>query len=364
MERLPSEILAYIIKMGSRDDVLLPHTSSQVCRNWRHVLLNTPTVWTGIYLDHRIAMWSRFLNRSKGAPLEVYLHEPPPGRHWSNWDHNLVRWILQPALPHVRRFRAFHVRLHTPAPFLWNSILSPLCGDSRVAAPMLEELTLIYPSNEDGKQFALFGGQAPKLRIVTLNSIRLACPSIFQHLGDLRYTHMCSTDVHGISDIVSILQACISLQHLKLVFDVRNRTSAPFPVYYDGSNHVRLVHLRHLQLSILGQDIPFEMELFLHHVEFTNVVILHCAHAAIRRPRPFPSVAHYAARLGPLHYLKELKVERGWVDQRFIFNVAAKAARLAKVDVFVNDRAPICISVPDHVSRTQYWLKREEISWA
>jgi hypothetical protein len=228
---------------------------------------------------------------------------------------------------------------------------------------MLEELALVYPSNEDGKQFALFGGYAPNLRTITLNSVRLACPSIFHHLNDLRYTHMRTTDVHSVWDLLSTLQACVVLQHLHVVFDVRHRNLAPFLVHHDRSCHVHHVHLRHLQISILGQDVPAEMELFLRHAEFPNITILHCAHTPISGARLFSNVIRHVPRLGPLRYLKELKVEHGWVDRRFISTIATKATRLVRVSVLMHDQTPICMFVPGHVDRSQHWLERAEILW-
>jgi hypothetical protein len=364
IQRLPSELLVLIIQTSSTQDTMAPYIASQVCRKWRRILLRTPILWSTVFLDHRIVMWNHWIRRSKQCLLDVYLHEPAQDDRRQTWNHDLVRWILQPALPHVRRWRGFDVQLSTPAPFLWNSVLSPLCGTTtqNVAAPALRKLVLSYPANEDEKQFAVFGGHTPNLRSITMDSVRLACSSVFQHVTLLRYTYRHTSGNQDMSNLVSTLRACVSLQHLRLIFDVRHRTSTISSICEDPIVH--LSQLLHLELAIVGQEAPPDLADFFNRVQFPGLQTLRCTHRMFSHLRAFSATETYTSNLGPLYHLKELEVEDGWVDRRFILGIVAKAQQTVGVHIVLRHRRLARMAVPhDAAHCDRRWLDRWGILW-
>jgi hypothetical protein len=310
-------------------------------------------------------MWHERIRRARGCLLDVYLHEPARKSPWPKWDHHLVQWILQPALPHLHRWRTFDVRLSTPSAFLWNAVLSPLCGDSRhVGAPTLESLVLSYPANDDGKQFALFGGYVPHLHQIAVDSIRLACPSIFRNVRSLKYTHRCTPALQSVADVITTLQACSSLEYLSLRFDVRADAFPLYPLNEDEPSVASLPYLRHLELEILGKDIPPDTTLVLRYMRLPVLESLRLAHKAPFRPHSLSHWEHCVGGFETLGFLQTLKVENGWANPHLVLIIAAKAPRLAEVDVVVHGHSAARIFVPNQVSnRDDRWLKRCRIPW-
>ncbi|OBZ68890.1 hypothetical protein A0H81_11028 [Grifola frondosa] len=127
-------------------------------------------------------------------------HTTPPARQSSHLNYyNLAQVCMHFAAPHIHRWRSLEIKFTHCTPFLWNAALSGCCGRTgAVEAPSLRELSLVYPDNDDTKEFTLFNGHAPRLRRATLHGIRLAwLPSLFQNLTFLDYTHHGFTHGHA-----------------------------------------------------------------------------------------------------------------------------------------------------------------------
>ncbi|KAH8091674.1 hypothetical protein BXZ70DRAFT_952818 [Cristinia sonorae] len=78
--RIPVEILARIffwIVVGTHDTRSSRGTRwitiTHVCRHWRQVALNTPTLWTDICVEGTVEPAATFLKRSKGAQLHIHV---------------------------------------------------------------------------------------------------------------------------------------------------------------------------------------------------------------------------------------------------------------------------------------------------
>ncbi|KZV70351.1 hypothetical protein PENSPDRAFT_752669 [Peniophora sp. CONT] len=68
---------------------------SHVCRRWRHVCLNQPSLWTDLHTDGRHP-WDMFLERAKGAPLFIEGSLKPSGLVKSILEHrhHIQRLVL------------------------------------------------------------------------------------------------------------------------------------------------------------------------------------------------------------------------------------------------------------------------------
>jgi hypothetical protein len=162
---------------------------------WRWISLSTPALWTRVSLDSRVDMWMERIRRSRHHPLRVSLITHKTGsrasrlprryRYVANDDYVSVQWYMHSVTPHMHRWKQLHIAFYTYAPFLWAAALGQV-RMARSQAPILEDLSLIFPRNDDPTQFSLFNGSAPRLRRVTLLGIRLTWhPSAFAQLTHL-----------------------------------------------------------------------------------------------------------------------------------------------------------------------------------
>ena len=116
ISRLPDEILASIFTHGARDyhegndhaSFCVPDwvSVSYVCRRWRDVALNCPTLWT-YHFTVSLRWTEELLARSKQASLRIYIKYASlgPGPWWSD--------LVEKVLNHAERIQ--ELRLHIPA---------------------------------------------------------------------------------------------------------------------------------------------------------------------------------------------------------------------------------------------------------
>ena len=152
IDRVPTEILAQIfIWMVTHDfftnsiTVLsFAFTSeavkvSQVCRFWREVALNTPKLWTQIYIcpgndTATFVRVSTYLSRSKRSPLKVWTR-------MSSWSALKAFRLL---LPHFHRLQWLYIDIETVTsqqnPFGITSDPLGFSGEKALVAPSLESL--------------------------------------------------------------------------------------------------------------------------------------------------------------------------------------------------------------------------------
>ena len=193
---LPAELLLRIFHLGAKICCELPVIVSQVCSHWRFLALHSPRLWQVVCPDGRRNLCMKRIQRSRGRPLHVKISLAPDSIIEASALVD-VHSRMACVLPTIQRWRSLSLQIDVYSPFLLNSALSGLCTVSpRLAScvPELVSLSLVYPANDDTKEFHLFGGNAPKLRHVSLHGIRLRwSPSLFENLVSLDYSH------HGFS---------------------------------------------------------------------------------------------------------------------------------------------------------------------
>ena len=324
---LPGELLAHLFVLGSSLDVAFPITVSHVCSAWRDVALHTPSLWRRITLNsdarYRLDMWRERIHRAKVCSLDIELGAFPS--QWgtkppkSNFDIHTVQWHMHLVLPSISRWRSLKFCFPHYAPFLWNAALSTCCGAGRrVHAPLIEELSLIYPANDDTKVFTLFGGVATRLLRLTIDGIRLAwLPSLFGNLTFLDYTHR--GPIRGnqaVALVLDMLQVSSRLQELRISFpsyvDFR-----PLPGHARAHKYVALPFLSTLHLCIDGPDIPYELYSLLPHLTFPSLIslrLLDRRHSLHTFPRLGPFLQAFRLPIS----LRYLWLESGWVDHRIL----------------------------------------------
>ncbi|OCH91907.1 hypothetical protein OBBRIDRAFT_791769 [Obba rivulosa] len=325
--RLPDELLSHIFALGAEDDAALSLIVSHVCRYWRNLALGIPALWRCLALDSRVHLWRHYLHLAKASTLDIELVSPlgrprgcPRARRMGLVDLSAIELSMHLVAPYIHRWRSLSVRFTGDAPYLWNTALSACCMQGKISyAPLLRELYLVHPTNDDYKEFVLFGGFAPRLRRVTVHGIRLAwLPSLFQDLTYLDYTH------HGhargrdaAAEVLCMLEVSCRVRQLRLVFPTKNgATAPPFHIPAFPSITVHLACLTSLELCVDEPDVPSALIYILQHTSFPSLhsLILRGAHS----PVLFPRLRYILRAFPPLPALTYLLVEGSWMDPHFV----------------------------------------------
>ena len=100
VNRLPTELLIHIFSFLGGGAFVVP--ASQVCRRWRDVALDTPSLWTVIREEDDLFLARCFMKRSRHAKLDVsfVIDMRTPG------DFGILRGLV---IPHALRIRRLHL---------------------------------------------------------------------------------------------------------------------------------------------------------------------------------------------------------------------------------------------------------------
>lgn len=269
---IPTEILVRIFQLGAQLDSEFPIILSQVCADWRCIVLQCPFLWTRLRPDGRYTLFSTMIHRSGKLPVDINL---VLGREFrgSTLASDAAHMRLSAVVNGIGRWRSLSIRCDRYSPYFWNTALSILCAkptQSLTITPRLEALSLIFPYNDDSKEYLLFGNSSPKLQHVVLCGIRLKWTSLlFGNLVTLDYTH------HGFSrgreaalEILSMLHVSRArLKHLTVMFPCKTDSA-----YYTDNWFADLpvVELRQLETLVLKANgfhaAQLELLAFLPHV--------------------------------------------------------------------------------------------------
>ena len=303
---------------------MFPVTMSHVCRAWRELALRTPALWRRITLGPREHMWRERIRRAKSCSLDIQLLSwistksgTPLPRYL---DVHMVQWYMHLVTPHINRWRSLEISFTTYSPFLWNAALSDCCGTGRrVFAPLVRDLSLIYPLNDDTKSFTLFAGFAPQLRRLTLDGLRLTwLPSLFQNLTFLDYRHhRFSSGYQAVREVLAMLQISSRLVHLQVLFPWRGDGACALLEPRHRCTPVTLPVLTYLHIRVNGKDIPFEMIHLMTHISAPALSSLHLLDLA-HSQSPFPHLHTFLKAYSPPLSLKTLRVEHGWYNSHLI----------------------------------------------
>lgn len=303
---------------------MLPVVVSHVCSTWRAIAFRTPSLWRRITLSPRMDMWRERMHRARACSLDVQLLPWVKFRSGiarrQYLDIHTVQWYMHLVVPFIYRWRSLEISFTDYSPYLWNAALFGCCSRSnRAQALMLEELSLVYPRNDDTKEFALFSGCAPRLRRVTVDGIRLAwLPSLFGNLTFLDYSHHAFTWGHeAVNDVISILQVSSRLTELRILFPQKRVTTLP-PRTPPVNKRIVLPYLTHLYARVDGAAIPLELAHLLSLVHTPSLISLRLIDLT-RRHHSFSNLAAFFQLYSLPRTLRIVRIEHGWFDQNLIF---------------------------------------------
>lgn len=340
---LPPEVLAHIFYFGSCDPseigVLFPLRMSHVCGAWRDLALSTHTLWQRIAPDLRHRLWKQYIHRSAACLIDVSLTRPSSISPYKDhnkvnahrvppFDANNVQWYMALVAPHIRRWRSLTIKFDQYSPFLWNAALSPCCASGGISSTSvqgwnLEELTLLYPRNDDTKEFLLFGGIAPRLTRAMIAGIRLDwSPGLFSNLVYLDYCHHGFTSGwESVAEVLNMLDVSRKLRELSITFP--SASAAPMGGggwdWYPTTFPLRHVGMSYLQrLTIYAKyDIPSELSTIFGYLHLPSLRLLRLRDSG-RSRRVFSGLKSFSRSLRRPRTLEVVDMEYGWCEKRFV----------------------------------------------
>ncbi|KAF5315083.1 hypothetical protein D9619_007358 [Psilocybe cf. subviscida] len=336
--QLPVELIAYIFDIGSQDDTSFPVIVSHVCREWRDISLNTPSLWRHITLGPNELGCRKRLRRAKAHPLDIKLSSSATeSRH--NQFHVMNMYAANRYMgmvkPYTHQWRSLDIHFAQYASHLWQVGLANCASP----APQLEEFSLVYRLNDDIQEFSLFDGYAPRLRRVTIDGIRLEwAPSLFTNLTFLDYSHHGFTSGNSaVHDVINILSVSAQLVELRILFP-RGRTPRLPATSEAVTTVVNLPQLSRLSLRVDGSDIPFELAHLVTLINAPSLTTLHLTDLR-RSHRAFPSIKSFFYVYALPRTLRLISVSHGWYDPRMVQALYQALPRLAHIHV-KRTRAP------------------------
>ena len=213
--------------------------TSQVCREWRHLMLDTPSLWAKLIDVDRISEpnspeWrTELVRRSGNAPLWIKAEEGSIGIDLNTGLRNSYndKFLLEVISENWHRVQ----RLVITQDYVVSSIPWILF----TPAPQLEHFEAMYnwdDEDPDAPITPLFGNDAPLLRSIYVNRDMInPRASWLSHLHSLILN-----DTYSLFDALALLSATSNLQTLKIVDINTNYTAASLPV-------ISLPHLQDIQ---------------------------------------------------------------------------------------------------------------------
>ncbi|KAJ3490443.1 hypothetical protein NLI96_g1425 [Meripilus lineatus] len=300
-------------------------------------------------------------------------------------DAQSVQYLMHSVAPSLAQWRDLTIDFEHYAPYLWNAALSACCGYSpSVHAPHLQSLTLLYPHNDDSKEFTLFGGYAPRLDRVTLHGIRLTwLPSLFGNLTFLDYTHHGFTrGYNAASELLAMVQISSHLQELRVSFPARQAAQdhpSPFasPIPKDASYLLADLHTLELRIDGTG-EISSALIHFISHISTPALRTLRLlspspsSHGHRPISTSLPRSQDLSSRLQQLikafprlFTVTSLEIEHIWLsDPRFAFSIIYLTPRLKHLivrglsvtNLFILD---LCDIIRNRArSMSSYWVRQ------
>ncbi|KAF8437277.1 hypothetical protein L210DRAFT_3547364 [Boletus edulis BED1] len=229
---------------------------SYVCRRWRDVALNCPTLWT--YLSNMPQRWTKeFLARSKQAPLKIRI--TLPNGQWMNST-------IEKVVDHMERVQ--ELDLGFPV-FYPHTILSKLSSH----APRLQYLKISMVGALPQQSFVFFDRNTPALRTLNLSNCPMQFPS--SNLCALETLNLSGDGQfqHNMEEFLAVLRCMKSLSRLYLERVFPSCRGFIHSATFDVFQKVKLPHLSRLSVTAPASAVvallsctkfPMKAEVYLH----------------------------------------------------------------------------------------------------
>ncbi|TDL22601.1 hypothetical protein BD410DRAFT_788415 [Rickenella mellea] len=234
VNKLPPEIITCIfLRLQMRESSLWLHIT-HVCRRWRHIALDSPSLWTSISLSqYRPNELAAFLKRSKCSPLTVSL------RASSKTDNQVIVTLLCENLPRIREIHLIDEDRSWAESLDLDTIFS-------TPSPCLEQLDVAFSYKRNLPTFT-FGSNYPALKRLKVDRHPLQWnPSSIGGLQELVLKDIRAEHQPNLSQMVSILEACPALEMLSLEYSGPTLKTKEVP---QTTRRLYFPHLRKLRVN-------------------------------------------------------------------------------------------------------------------
>lgn len=182
---------------------------------------------------------------------------------------------------------------------------------------------MLYPRNDDTKEFLLFGGIAPRLTRAMIAGIRLDwSPGLFSNLVYLDYCHHGFTSGwESVAEVLNMLDVSRELRELRITFP--SVSAAPMGGggwdWYPTTFPLRHVGMAYLQrLTIYAKyDIPSELSTIFGYLHLPSLRLLRLRDSG-RSRRVFSGLKSFSRSLRRPRTLEVVDMEYGWCEKRFV----------------------------------------------
>ncbi|KDQ10658.1 hypothetical protein BOTBODRAFT_487241 [Botryobasidium botryosum FD-172 SS1] len=224
--KLPSDILVAIFNLvvdeyrdtSRRLDTVRTRALlniARVCKSWREVALDTPSLWTQIG-PSSAPFINTFLARSGSELLDIYW-EPTklPGPTDASGRTDLAISFFRPLRDHVHRLNSLDIWWTSPS--VYEVYLNrPAPNIERIYASHSDAGMRTEPVEPSNTSHVLFGGHAPRLRELCFSFIYISLHSpILSNLTNLAIEHVVYTRSKP-SQLIRVLNACPALETFQL----------------------------------------------------------------------------------------------------------------------------------------------------
>lgn len=311
---------------------------SHVCSHWRVVALQCSRLWTRIRPDGRHFLFSTLVRRSGRQTIDVDLTVPSDPCGYSLTSADIAHMRLNTVISSTGRWSSLTIHCERYSPYFWNMALSALCAEPcrSTRAPALEALSLIYPCNDDSKEYFLFGGNAPRLQHVIACGIRLKwTPSLFANLTTLDYTHhRFNGGREAAFEVLSMLHVShMQLKYLAIMFPSRTTESAADDDWFVAEMPlIKLPALKKLTVCANGNRAPeAELVTLVSHLAYPSLQILELATSS-RTAIVGRSVIRAVARVFYGHgMIRSVGIGSGWSNEQDISDLLRSLTNLRHV---------------------------------
>ncbi|KAJ6585605.1 hypothetical protein B0H19DRAFT_1321328 [Mycena capillaripes] len=272
----PTEVLLQIFHYAVGNEPLqlggtaVAFPISQVCRDWRQIALDSPTLWEDVRFPYgayknKNPLLDEVLARSGTRPLTAVFSHPNPsqaGQIIDFWRFKLYKRMKN----YCDRIKAIYVILPKHALLEFNDILG------NQLFPMLTHLHVVQSDNLSPTSLYFFN--APVLAVFHVESVNISYNSEFRNtstsLRSMRFVDMRSVDIstpvmHGLHDLTIVRSPLIfpndvgappKLALTSLTLDGITSSGRDGELQ-DFLVSFHLPELRHIELANLDHILPF-----------------------------------------------------------------------------------------------------------
>ncbi|KZS94983.1 hypothetical protein SISNIDRAFT_453147, partial [Sistotremastrum niveocremeum HHB9708] len=346
IDRLPDEIVGLImwhlvykqdlqdlISQGSPGDS--PHITqliSRVCKAWRWIALNNPSLWAQIHFGWSFAAISIYLERSQEAPLSLAVHHS----YFESHHFQLVQDSLRESMRRLERLSISWTPSLSEPPELMSWIDDII--KNRISTPILSQLHLDFPGIPRSSSRLESLEHLPRLSNICFSMI-----SLLSLMPDPCRLTVVDASSFGLTSaqILTFLSSAPMLELVTLAHQWIEDIAPPSgdAEFQAAAQTTQMIHLRHLEKFTLGWGSKMFYDEILSNVLFPQTANIFLSVARGYRKGIFDYVPR--TLLGIFQHSVHLEVQMQDFEDFTSAVLVFKAARHAQFHITFDNIAPL-----------------------